>query len=108
MNGNPVGAWMAESPAKSGLSLRDTPQKIAPNPAGGLQSQEDRHSCLSFLPDRNVWPPDFCIFAVLPQNPAKSLRFLCEICYNDDVIGGGSHAMNLSRRGFMASGEPPQ
>jgi hypothetical protein len=30
-----------------------------------LQSQEDRHSCLSFLPDRNVWPPVIQDFAVL-------------------------------------------
>jgi hypothetical protein len=33
--------------------------------AGCRQSQEDRHSCLSFLPDRNVWPPVFFNFAVL-------------------------------------------
>jgi hypothetical protein len=33
--------------------------------AGELQSQEDRHSCLSFLPDRNVWPPGLFDFADL-------------------------------------------
>jgi hypothetical protein len=32
---------------------------------GELQSQEDRHSCPSFLPDRNVWPPGLYDFAAL-------------------------------------------